>query len=46
MNYQKPAYQITNKLLKLIQNICQKIGKAQTLNVERFPREVRKSNRI
>ena len=46
MNYQKPPYQITSIILKLIQDISQKIGEANTLNLDKPPTELRKNNRI
>lgn len=46
MNYQKPPYQITSIILKLIQDISQKIGEANTLNLDKPPTELRKGNRI
>ncbi len=46
MNYQKPPYQITSVILKLIQEISQKIGEANTLNLNKPPTELRKNNRI
>ena len=46
MSYQKPPYQITSIILKLIQDISQKIGEANTLNLDKPPTELRKSNRI
>lgn len=46
MNYQKPPYQITNLILKLIQEISQKIGEANTLNLDKPTTELRKNNRI
>jgi Fic family protein len=46
MNYQKPPYQITSNILKLIQDISQKIGEANTLNLDKPPTELRKNNRI
>ena len=46
MNYQKPPYQITNLILKLIQEISQKIGEANTLNLDKPTTNLRKNNRI
>jgi len=46
MIYQKPPYQITSIILKLIQEISQKIGEANTLNLNKPPTELRKRNRI
>ena len=46
MNYQKPPYQITNTILRLIQEISQKIGEANTLNLDKPPTQLRKANRI
>ncbi len=46
MNYQKPQYQITGLILKLIQEISQKIGEANTLNLDKPTTQLRKNNRI
>lgn len=46
MNYQKPPYKITNLILKLIQEISQKIGEANTLRLDNPETELRRNNRI
>jgi len=46
MRYQKPPYQISNSILRLIQEISQKIGEANTLNLDKPPTELRRNNRI
>ena len=46
MKYQKPPYSITSIILKLIQEIAQKIGEANTLNLYLQPTELRRENRI
>ena len=42
----KPPYQITSIILKLIQDISQKIGEINVLNLDIPPTELRKKNRI
>lgn len=44
--YSKPPYQITSIILKLIQDISQKIGEVNVLNLDTPPTELRKKNRI
>lgn len=44
--YNKPPYQITSIILNLIQEISQKIGQINVLNLDRPPTELRKKNRI
>ena len=46
MGYQKPPYHITPTILKLIQDISQKLGEAHILNLDKPPTELRKKNRI
>jgi len=46
MSYQKPPYQITLSILKSIQDISQKLGEANTLNLDKPPTQLRKNNRI
>lgn len=46
MEYQKPPYKVTSTILKLIQEIAQKIGEANTLSLNKPPTELRRKNRI
>ncbi len=46
MSFQKPPYQISSKVLKLIQEISQRLGEARALNLNRPKTQLRKSNRI
>ena len=42
----KPPYQITNKIVKLIASISEKIGEVNSAHLYRPPTELRKKNRI
>lgn len=46
MGYQKPLYQITSTILKLIQDISLSIGEVNTLNLDKPPTQLRRENRI
>ncbi len=46
MGYQKPPYQISNVILKLIHEISHKLGEVNTLNLSKPATELRKNNRI
>ena len=46
MSYQKPPYQITTKILNLIQNVSQKIGYVKSLNLDAPSTELRRTNKI
>jgi Fic family protein len=42
----KPPYDITNKILKLVASISEKIGEINSANMQKPPTELRKRNRI
>lgn len=46
MSYTKPPYQITAQMLSLLTQVSEKIGEANTLQLNRPQTELRKANRI